>query len=102
VITHLNSGLTMAGPYAGLEEARRLASILVGIDWRREVDVISRRELAATRQVVEAYNEALAEARATCAAPTGAACPDGQSRGRSGDRALVGSGMQPADLFRLT
>jgi hypothetical protein len=102
MITHLKSGMTMAGIRAGLEEAQRLASILAGIDWRREVDVISRRELAATRQVVEAYNEALAEARATCAAPTGAACPDGQSRGRSGDRALVGSGMLPADLFRLT
>jgi hypothetical protein len=81
-ITHLKSGMTMAGPYASVEEARRLASILAGIDWRRDVDLISRRELTATRRVVEAYNEALAEVRA-----------------RSGDRALAGRGRQPADLF---
>ena len=82
-ITHLKSGMTMAGPYASAEEARRLASILTGIDWRRDVDRISRRELTATRQVVEGYNKALTESKA-----------------RSGDRALAGNGMQPADLFR--
>ena len=84
-VTHLKSGMTMAGPYASAEEARRLASILAGVDWRREVDRISRRGLTATRQIVEAYNEALAGARA-----------------KWGDKALAGSGMRPADLFRLT
>ncbi len=82
-VTHLKSGMTMAGPYSSVEEARRLVSVLAQIDWRREVDVISRRELAATQQVVKAYNEALAEARA-----------------RSGDRAMAGNRIQPADLFR--
>lgn len=82
VITHLNSGPAMAGPYAGVEEAHCLALILAGIDWRREVDMISRRELAATRQVINAFSEALAEAMA-----------------KSGDRALAGSGMRSADLF---
>lgn len=64
------------------KRSQRLASILAQIDWRREVDRISRRELIATRQVVEAYNEALAEARA-----------------KSGDR-VAGNRMQPADLFQ--
>jgi hypothetical protein len=63
VITHLNSGPAMAGSYSDIKRSQRLASILAQIDWRREVDRISRRELTATRQVVEAYNEALAEAR---------------------------------------
>lgn len=82
-ITHLKSGLAMAGPYPSVEEARRLASILAQVDWRRDADALSRREVAATRQVIAAYNEALAGARAG-----------------GGDRALVGGSMQVADLFR--
>jgi hypothetical protein len=82
MITHLKSGLAMAGPYSEIKRSQRLASIPAQIDWRREVDRISRRELTATRQVVEAYNEALAEARA-----------------KSGDR-VAGNRMQPADLFK--
>jgi hypothetical protein len=62
-VTHLKSGLVMAGPYPSVEEARRLASILAQVDWRRDADALSRRELAATRQVVEAYNQALADSR---------------------------------------
>jgi hypothetical protein len=82
VITHLNSGPAMARSYSNIKRSQRLASILAQINWRREVDQIPRRELTATRQVVEAYNEALASARA-----------------RSGDRALAGRGMEPANLF---
>jgi hypothetical protein len=81
-ITHLKNGLAMAGPYPSLEEARRLASILAQVDWRRDADALSRREVAATRQVIRAYNEALEEARA-----------------KGGDRALAGGGKQPSDLF---
>jgi hypothetical protein len=81
-ITHLRSGMAMAGPYTSIDEARRLASVLAEIDWRREPDALSRRELAASRQIIEAYNQALAEAHA-----------------RSGDRAMAGKGMQPVDLF---
>jgi hypothetical protein len=83
VITHLRSGMAMAGPYSSIDETRRLASVLADIDWRREPDALSRRELAASRQIIEAYNQALAEARA-----------------RSGDRALLGAKIQPTDLFQ--
>ena len=82
-ITHLKSGLAMAGPYASVEEARRLASILALVDWRRDVDMASRREVAATKRVIAAYNQFLAKARA-----------------RGEDMVLSGSGMQPADLFQ--
>jgi hypothetical protein len=82
VITHLRSGMAMAGPYSSIAEARRLASVLVEIDWRREPDALSRRELASSAQIIEAYNQALAEARA-----------------RSGDRAAAGKAMEPADPF---
>ena len=83
-ITHLKSGLAMAGPYPSVEETRRLASILAQVDWRRDADALSRREVAASQQVIQAYNEALEEARA-----------------KGGDRALAGSGKQPASLFRI-
>jgi hypothetical protein len=81
-VTHLRSGMAMAGPYSSIDEARRLASVLAEIDWRREPDALSRRELAASAQIIEAYNQALAEARA-----------------RAGDRAAAGKRMEPADLF---
>jgi hypothetical protein len=77
VITHLNSRLAMTRPCSHIQEVRDLASILAQIDWRRPTEAISRRELTVTRQVVEAYNEALVEATS-----------------RSGDRALAGSFMQ--------
>jgi hypothetical protein len=83
VITHLSSGLAMTQPYSSVAEARLLASILAQIDWRRPTEAISRREMEATRQVIKGYNEALVEVMA-----------------RSGDRALAGSFMQPADLFQ--
>jgi hypothetical protein len=83
VITHLKSGMAMAGPYSSIDEARRLASVLADIDWRREANMVSRRELAASAQIIQAYNQALAEARA-----------------KSGDRTMAGKGMDSADLFR--
>jgi hypothetical protein len=73
---------SMAGSYASAEEAKRLASILAQVAWRREVERISSRELTATWQVAEAYNEALAETRA-----------------KPSDRVLAGIKVQPADLF---
>jgi hypothetical protein len=53
-ITHLKSGLAVAGPYASVEETRRLASILARIDWKRGADMISRREIIAAPQIIEA------------------------------------------------
>ncbi len=81
MITHLKSGMTMAGPYANVKEARRLASILASIGWRREVDMISRRELAARQQVVGAYYAALAEA--SCGRGDGATLRGTPLRGAS-------------------
>jgi hypothetical protein len=80
-ITHLNSGKTLAGPFTTIEEAQGLASILAGIDWRRPAESFSRREVAVTQQVIKDYRTALAEAA-------------------SGDRALAGGGMRPADVSR--
>jgi hypothetical protein len=81
-VTHVKSGMAMAGPYTSIDEARLLASVLAEIDWGREPDALSRRELAASAQIIEAYNQALAEARA-----------------RLGDRAAAGKAMDPADPF---
>ena len=41
-ITHLKSSLALAGPYPSVEEARRLASILAQVEWRRDADTLSR------------------------------------------------------------
>jgi hypothetical protein len=81
-ITHLNSGMIMAGPFNHLEEARGLAALLADNDWRRPSDRLSEREVATARQIVQEYKDALAEAKT-----------------RAGDRALSGGGMQLADLF---
>jgi hypothetical protein len=81
-ITHLDSGMIMAGPFGHINEARGLAALLADNDWRRPSDRLSEREVATARQIVQDYKDALAEAKT-----------------RAGDRALSGGEMQLADLF---
>ena len=81
-ITHLDSGMIMAGPFGHINEARGLAALLADNDWRRPADQLSQHEVATARRIIRDYKDTLAEART-----------------KAGDRAWSGGEMQLADLF---
>ncbi len=62
-VTHVQTGLELAGPYAHPAEAQMLASVMAQADWTQPAENMTMQMVRRARATITAYDQALAEAK---------------------------------------
>lgn len=84
-VTHIDTGLAIAGGFSDLGQAERMAALLAHIDWTRPFETMAQAEIAEAKQIIRAYQASLAQAAGDAATRSW--------RGRELDGQLVGDGF---------